>query len=84
LKVGPDAVEAQRVAEEANRRLKTLFEPFGQAPLADMEGTTALGLSISRGMARLMGGDLTVRSEVGVGSEFVVFLAIAAGGDVPR
>jgi PAS domain S-box-containing protein len=65
-------------------RLKTLFEPFEQAPLADVEVTTALGLSISRRMARLMAGDLTVRSEVGVGSEFVLFLPIAACGDVPR
>jgi hypothetical protein len=45
-----------------------------------------LGLDISRRLARLMGGDLTVRSEPGVGSAFFLWLPAAAdeeAGPVP-
>jgi signal transduction histidine kinase len=36
-----------------------------------------LGLSISRDLARAMGGDIVVRSELGVGSTFTVTLPAA-------
>jgi len=51
--------------------LETVFEPFVQT--ANVERTqegTGLGLSISRQFARLMGGDITARSELGQGSMF--------------
>lgn len=57
-------------------RLATVFEPFEQADVdvtSPPEGS-GLGLSISRRLARLMGGDLTVRSQLGRGSAFFLWL----------
>jgi signal transduction histidine kinase len=49
-------------------RCEAIFEPFEQADatIEAQRGGTGLGLAISRRLARPMGGDLTVRSEVGV------------------
>ena len=57
-------------------KLDAIFEPFVQVgrPYAAQRQGTGLGLSISRDLARGMGGDLTVRSEVGRGSVFTVRL----------
>ncbi len=50
-----------------------LFRHFEQTKTGQQAGTgTGLGLAISREFVRLMGGDITVRSEVGKGSIFVI------------
>jgi PAS domain S-box-containing protein len=48
-----------------------VFEPFEQTQSGQQQGGgTGLGMSISRQLARMMGGDLTVSSQVGLGSKF--------------
>ena len=53
-----------------------LFEEFSQAEASTAQkfGGTGLGLAISRKLARMMGGDVTVTSELGKGSVFTVRL----------
>ncbi len=58
-------------------KLDSIFEPFVQAesgPTRPQEGS-GLGLTIGRRLARAMGGDITVVSEVGKGSTFSLWLA---------
>jgi PAS domain S-box-containing protein len=59
--------------------LARIFEPFTQVDdthTREAEGT-GLGLAISRRFARLMGGELTARSEPGQGSSFSLWLPVA-------
>jgi PAS domain S-box-containing protein len=67
--------------------LEAVFDPFVQAAdITDSMATqapdgTGLGLSISRQFVHLMGGDITARSELGVGSHFS-FSVIVGVADV--
>lgn len=57
-------------------KLPVIFDPFVQVESGhsrSREGS-GLGLTISRRLARLMGGDLTVKSEFGTGSTFTLWL----------
>ena len=61
-------------------QLGAIFEPFiqGSAGLTRSSGGAGLGLAISQRLARKMGGDLTVRSTVGEGSRFTLWLPVAS------
>src|SRR5262249_30930117 len=69
------AVSDTGIGMTAEQKAK-LFEEFSQADAATAQrfGGTGLGLAITRKLARMMGGDVTVTSELGKGSVFTVRL----------
>ncbi|MBO9399255.1 PAS domain-containing hybrid sensor histidine kinase/response regulator [Shimia sp. R9_3] len=62
----------------STNRLPHVFEQFEQADKDTTRqfGGTGLGLAISRQLARMMGGDVTATSTLGVGSCFTINVAI--------
>ena len=65
---GPGIPEDERAA---------IFEPYYRSEGTAQAPGVGLGLAISRGIVRQMGGQLDLESEVGIGSVFVLRLPLA-------
>ncbi len=67
-------------------RLEHIFDPFTQADasMSRRFGGTGLGTSISKQLVQLMGGDIHVTSEIGIGSCFYFDLPLEASTALPE
>lgn len=83
---GPQAMAVEITVRDQGQgipadALARLFTPFaqGSAEVARTYGGTGLGLKVSRDLARLMGGDLTVTSQPGEGAAFTLAVRLPFG-----
>lgn len=66
-------------------KLETVFDRFSQIEMTSSRqfGGAGLGLTISRQLARLMGGDISVRSKLGEGTTFTVQIELGYPEVIP-
>lgn len=66
----------------SSEHMENLFEPFTQADSSTTKkyGGTGLGLAISRHFCKMMGGDISVESDLGRGSVFTVKFPVKREG----
>jgi signal transduction histidine kinase len=57
-------------------QMEKLFQPFSQAEasMTCKYGGTGLGLEITKRFCKMLGGDITAKSKLGVGSTFTIRL----------
>ncbi|OQW93733.1 MAG: hypothetical protein BWK79_09615 [Beggiatoa sp. IS2] len=69
----------------APENLETIFQPFRQVGTRDSKAEgTGLGLSITQKLAKMMGGEIQVKSELNQGSIFWLELALPEVSDLIR
>jgi PAS domain S-box-containing protein len=70
----------------SREKLSTIFESFTQADSSTTRkfGGTGLGLTISKSLAELMKGNLTVRSKIGGGSNFTLHIPLEVVNAAPQ
>lgn len=66
--------------------VRHIFEPYhqGDHSISNRFGGTGLGLTLSREIARLLGGDLQVKTEAGNGSHFQLTLPLVRTSGLPE